>query len=174
MASTSEDDSSNFDERYDVSFPRLLLSKLRENRLGVVSTLAARYFCDNTVSMRRQSVITRKKRGPPATGKGELIGVRIQPNLVQVLDRWIAAQLTTVSRPEAIRQLIERALATATPSASAKAGSRRKAAEMAGQTIDQLADQTATDEQRAGRKRRLVKGPREFRDMRGDQPKDKG
>ena len=29
-ASTSEDDSSNFDERYDVSFPRLLLSKLRE------------------------------------------------------------------------------------------------------------------------------------------------
>jgi len=29
-ATSSEDDSSNFDERYDVSFPRLLLAKLRE------------------------------------------------------------------------------------------------------------------------------------------------
>jgi len=33
-----------------------------------------------------------KKRGPPATGKGTLIGVRLQPLELARLDRWIAAQ----------------------------------------------------------------------------------
>jgi hypothetical protein len=124
--------------------------------------------------MRRQSVITQKKRGPPATGKGELVGVRIQPKLMQGLDRWIADHKLRPSRPEAIRRLLEQALATAAPSAPAKAGSRRKAADLAGQAIDSLGDQTATVEERAHRKRRLIKGPHEFRDVRDAQPKKKG
>jgi len=62
----------------------------------------------------------------------------------------------------------------AAPSGPAKAGSRRKAADLAGQAIDSLGDQTATVEERAHRKRRLIKGPREFRDVRGDQPKKTG
>jgi hypothetical protein len=49
--------------------------------------------------------------------------------------------------------------------------SQHKAAEMAGREIDRLADQSATNEEQARRKRRLIKGPREFRDMRGDLPK---
>jgi hypothetical protein len=49
--------------------------------------------------------------------------------------------------------------------------SQRKAAQMASREIDRLADQAATSEQQAQRKRRLIKGPREFRDMRGDLPK---
>jgi hypothetical protein len=124
--------------------------------------------------MRRQSVITQKKRGPPATGKGELVGVRIQPKLMQGLDRWIADHRPRPSRPEAIRRLLEQALATAAPSGPAKAGSRRKAADLAGQAIDSLGDQTATVEERAHRKRRLIKGPREFRDVRDDQRKKDG
>jgi hypothetical protein len=48
-----------------------------------------------------------------------------------------------------------------------------KAAEMAGQEIDRLGDRSATDEQRASRKRRLLKGPKEFRDIRDDQHKRK-
>jgi hypothetical protein len=48
--------------------------------------------------------------------------------------------------------------------------SQRKAAEMAGREIDRLGDQTATREERAQRKRRLIKGPREFRNVRGDLP----
>ena len=60
------------------------------------------------------------------------------------------------------------------PTAPAKAGSRRKAAELAGRAVDALGDQTATVEERAHRKRRLIKGPREFRDVRDDQPKEKG
>jgi hypothetical protein len=45
-------------------------------------------------------------------------------------------------------------------------GAKRKAAEMASREIDRLGDQTATREERARRKRRLIKGPREFRDIR--------
>jgi hypothetical protein len=42
---------------------------------------------------------------------------------------------------------------------------------MAGHEIDHLGDHAATGEERAKRKRRLIKGPQEFRDMRGDLPK---
>jgi hypothetical protein len=42
---------------------------------------------------------------------------------------------------------------------------------MAGQAIDKVSDESATDDERASRKRRLLKGPKEFRDMRGDLPK---
>ncbi len=51
--------------------------------------------------------------------------------------------------------------------------SRRKAAEMAAREIDRLGDQTATSEEQAKRKRRLIKGPREFRELREDLPKTK-
>jgi hypothetical protein len=52
----------------------------------------------------------------------------------------------------------------------ARKGSRRKAAEMAGHEIDRLGDPAATSEERAQRKRRLIKGPQEFRAVRGDLP----
>ena len=42
-----------------------------------------------------------------------------------------------------------------------------KAMEMAGQEIDRLSDLSATEEERQRRKRRLLKGPKEFRDIRG-------
>jgi hypothetical protein len=41
-----------------------------------------------------------------------------------------------------------------------------KASEMASQAIDRLADPLATDEERQHRKRRLIKGPKEFREIR--------
>jgi hypothetical protein len=44
---------------------------------------------------------------------------------------------------------------------------------MAGQQIDKLADSSATNEERQQRKRRLLKGPKEFRDIRGDFSKPK-
>jgi hypothetical protein len=57
-----------------------------------------------------QTVLSRKKRGPPATGKGTLIGVRLQPDSLQLVDNWAAKQDDQPSRPEAIRRLIEMAL----------------------------------------------------------------
>jgi hypothetical protein len=50
---------------------------------------------------------------------------------------------------------------------------RTKAAEMAGEAIDRQADQSATAEERESRKRRLLKGPEEFRELRRDHPAQK-
>ena len=60
--------------------------------------------------MPRQSVISRKRRGPPPTGKGEPILVRLQPALLSKLDEWITNSDSPLTRPEAIRRLIEFAL----------------------------------------------------------------
>lgn len=48
-----------------------------------------------------------------------------------------------------------------------------KALDLAGQQIDKLSDQSATTEERQERKKRLLKGPKEFRDIRGDLSKPK-
>jgi hypothetical protein len=45
---------------------------------------------------------------------------------------------------------------------------------MAGKEIDRMGDKSATDEERTRRKRRLLKGPPEFRDIRGGHPKARG
>jgi hypothetical protein len=55
--------------------------------------------------MARQSVSQKKKRGRPATGKGTLIGVRLQPPDLAAVDEWAARQADQPSRPEAIRRL---------------------------------------------------------------------
>jgi hypothetical protein len=69
------------------------------------------YFYDIRVFMKRQSATPPKKRGPPATGKGEPILVRLQPAQLAALDAWMGRQDAQLSRPEAIRRLVEQALA---------------------------------------------------------------
>jgi hypothetical protein len=44
---------------------------------------------------------------------------------------------------------------------------------MAGRQIDKLANPAMPEAERYARKRRLIKVPRECREMRGDQPKQK-
>jgi hypothetical protein len=61
--------------------------------------------------MKRQTVISKKKRrGPAPTGKGTPILVRLQPAPLALLDWWITSQDDKPSRPEAIRRLVEQAL----------------------------------------------------------------
>jgi len=50
----------------------------------------------------------KKKRGPKPTGKGSLIGTRLQPGLLERLDEWRG----NLTRPEAIRRLIEAGLSS--------------------------------------------------------------
>jgi hypothetical protein len=57
--------------------------------------------------MKRQTVITKKRRGPAPTGKGTLVGVRLQPAQLEALDAWIAKQNQRLTRPEAIRAMME-------------------------------------------------------------------
>ena len=58
--------------------------------------------------MKKKTVIPKKRRGPPATGKGEPVVVRMHPPQLKDLDGWIAAQPQPFpSRPEAVRRLVE-------------------------------------------------------------------
>ena len=57
------------------------------------------------------TVITRKRRGPKPTGKGELVGVRLSPAPLLAVDAWALAQPDAPSRPEAIRRLVKMGLA---------------------------------------------------------------
>jgi hypothetical protein len=55
-------------------------------------------------------VLTQKRRGPPPTGRGLLIGTRFQPTELNALDQWRGGQDDTPSRPETIRRLVEHGL----------------------------------------------------------------
>jgi hypothetical protein len=122
---------------------------------------------------RRSVTVRKKKRAAPATGKGTPISLRLAPATLARVDRWAASQQDDPSRPEAVRRLVELALGIAQ-----RAGVRTKkaaqAAEMASEEIDRLGDVSATDEERQLRKRRLIKGPKEFQDLRRNRPKANG
>ena len=55
------------------------------------------------------SNIKKRGRGRPATGATPVM-VRVQPDQLAALDAWIEKQREARSRPEAIRELLERAL----------------------------------------------------------------
>ena len=114
---------------------------------------------------------TRKKqKGSPPVSKRTLIGLRLEPGLLARVDRWAASQKDDPSRPDAIRRLVELGLAIA-QRAGVRTKKAAKAAEMASQEVDRLGDPSATDEERQLRKRRLIGGPTEFRDLRRNRPK---
>jgi hypothetical protein len=62
--------------------------------------------------MKKQSLISQKRKGPAPTGKGIPILVRIQPDKLAALDDYIAKQPDEPSRPEAIRRVLAEALPT--------------------------------------------------------------
>ena len=51
----------------------------------------------------------KKKPGPKPTGRGELIGVRLLPDLLNAVDKHKAA-IGASSRPDAIRQVLAKYL----------------------------------------------------------------
>ena len=90
------------------------------------------------------------------------------------VDAWAAGQTDKPGRSEAIRRLVGLGLEYLPPAPRTKKKTAAKASEMAGSMIDWLSDKSTPPEERAKRKRRLVKGPEEFRDIRNDLPKPKG
>lgn len=112
----------------------------------------------------------RKKR-PPETG--HLVGVRIQQELAKQIDDWRRQQADLPGRPEAIRRLVDLGLTVKTKDRQSKEGQKQRAREMAGSAIDDMTDSTANPDDQATRKRRLLKGPEEFRDVCVDRAKVK-
>jgi hypothetical protein len=59
------------------------------------------------------------------------------------------------------------------PDKAAAAKRRNRSAEMASEAIDQAADPSVPSEEQKSRKRKLLKGPKEFREFRRDHPAQK-
>jgi len=62
--------------------------------------------------------------------------------------------------------LVELALEGRPPTKQRNPEARLQAHDLASNQIDRLGDPSATDEERQQRKRRLLKGPKEFREIR--------
>jgi hypothetical protein len=105
----------------------------------------------------------------------ERVTLEMPPAELKSIDAWIETQpAPRPSRPDAILRLVEQALAGAQRPQKRSKEAASKAHEMAGRELDRLGDASLSADEREKRKRRLTKGPGEFRDMRGDLPKPKG
>jgi hypothetical protein len=111
--------------------------------------------------------------GRPATGNDPVRTFRMSDEFVAKLDAWAAAQEDKPARAEAIRRLVERGLTVKTKGHQSKEGQKKRAREMAGTAIDDMTDTAASPDDQVSRKRRLLKGPKEFRDVRVDRPNRK-
>jgi hypothetical protein len=114
----------------------------------------------------------KKKRGRPATGRDPMVSSRIPEDVVSAIDQW--AQRNETTRSDAIRRLVELGLRVKAPAKPvSKPGRRQRAQELAANAIEKMIDPAAPPEERAQRRRRLTKGPSEFRKDRVDQQKAK-
>ena len=119
--------------------------------------------------------VVRKRPGRPATGQDPVTAIRMSPQMRESVDAWAAKQADHPGRSEAIRRLVEIGLTVKAPArAASKPGRRLRAQELATKAIENIIDRAAPPEERAQRRRRLTKGPTEFRETRVDQPKAKG
>jgi len=95
----------------------------------------------------------------------------------EAIDVWAAKRTPPVTRPEAIRRMVDAMLHILAKDRgekqAKKAANSRRAQELAAKTIDTLTDPSAPPEERALRRRRLTKGQSEFREHSVDLPKAK-
>jgi len=103
-----------------------------------------------------------------------MMGFRADPVIRAEIVRWAENQPDNPTLSEAIRRLVEIGLSKSTSSkkprvlSTAKQGAER-AAELASDVIgDQMPN--TSNEEKATRRRRLIKGPSEFRGVRRDRP----
>ena len=113
----------------------------------------------------------KKKIGRPrTTGSGDPQLVRMHPGQLAAIDKWRGEDIT---RPEAIRRLVEIGLTAAPPARTTNGKAAARAAELAANVIEKHIDSSAPVEERDRRKRRLLKGPSVFREVRFDKQKTK-
>jgi hypothetical protein len=123
--------------------------------------------------MKKARTVKQKVMGRPRTGIRPLMGFRADPAIRAAIVRWAENQPDTPSLSEAIRRLVEIGLSRSSPKkprvlSTAKQGAER-AAELASDVIgDQMPN--TSNEEKATRRRRLIKGPSEFRGVRRDRP----
>jgi hypothetical protein len=119
-------------------------------------------------------VVPKKGRGRPATGRDPVTAIRLSKRLRETVDKWASKQEDQPGRSEAIRRLVELGLTAKTKYRPSSPAVADRAKELANTAIERIIDPSAPPEERAERRRRLTKGPSEFREHRVDQPKAKG
>jgi hypothetical protein len=98
------------------------------------------------------------------------MGFRADPATRAAIVKWAESQPDMPTLSEAIRRLVQLGLTMRTKSAPSER-QRAALADLASKAIDSLTVGTAdSDEKKASRKRRLIKGPEEFREVRVDRP----
>jgi hypothetical protein len=100
-----------------------------------------------------------------------MVGFPASPGMRASVVRWAEHQPDLPSRSEATRRLVEFGLTVKAKGRRPSEGQRIRAREMAGKTIDEMTDTGATPDDQATCKKRLIKGPEEFREVRVDRPK---
>jgi hypothetical protein len=86
----------------------------------------------------QKNVKKTKRRGPLPTGKGTLVGVRLQPGDLKALDLWIRLNGKHQTRPEAIRQLVNTSLVITKITRELASNRSPYAIELAGSKINSL------------------------------------
>ena len=111
----------------------------------------------------------KRGRGRPATNPTS-IHLTLEPGPLSEVDRWTEKQKEQLSRPEAIRRLVEIGLTVRTKSKQPTTARAERAKTLAWKTLESLTLAAADDDEKTSRKRRLIKGPEEFQGVRIDQP----
>jgi hypothetical protein len=93
------------------------------------------------------------------------------PTLIAEVEAWAMANETT--RSDAFRRLVELGLDSAKTGGPVSAKRAVEAKHLASEALDQMADKSATADEQASRKRKLIGGPEEFQAVRIDRAKAK-
>jgi len=124
--------------------------------------------------MKKAIPAKQKSVGRPATGITPMMGFRADPVIRASIVRWAENQPDMPTLSEAIRRLVELGLTVKARAKPARKPDRSlRAAELAANAIDKMSDPAAHPEEHAKRRRRLTKGPEEFREVRVDRAKGK-
>jgi hypothetical protein len=118
-------------------------------------------------------VVPKKRRGRPATGRDPVTAIRLSQELRETVDAWAGKQDDKPVRSEAIRRLVEIGLTVPPKARKQSPSGADRAKELATGAVEKMIDPSVPSEERAQRRRRLTKGPSEFREGRVDQPKAK-
>jgi hypothetical protein len=107
--------------------------------------------------------VRKAKPAARAAGKKENAVIALSPAMRAKVDAWAALQKDHPDHAEAVQRLLLAGLKSEKSRRPLSETAAAKASELAGHTLDQLGDTTATADEREQRKRRLLKGPKEFR-----------
>jgi hypothetical protein len=110
---------------------------------------------------------------PPGKIQDRQFQMRVSDEFLKAIDKWRQKQDDAPSRAEAIRRLVEIGLTVKVWPKQPSRTRAERAHELAAKTVEGMVDPAAPTEEATNRKRRLLKGPEEFREVRRDGGKKK-